>query len=96
MDCREGSLLFVQEVVQGWDSFLQALALVCFGHHLAGVAGVVEEIPRQGLPVVKDALGEGLATRVGPQVSSEAEELVHRQVGLHDKHGGAGWDSSKT
>lgn len=68
----KGCLQFVQEVVQGRDAFLQAFALACFGHHLAGAAGVVERIPRKDLPVVKNALGEGLAASVRPQVSSEA------------------------
>lgn len=70
--CREGHLQFVQEVVQGWDAFLQAFALACLGHHLAGSAGVVEGVSGQDLPVVKHALGERLAARVGPQVGSEA------------------------
>ena len=70
--CREGGLQLVQEVVQGRDALLQALALACFGYHLAGAAGVVEGIPGQDLPVIEDALGEGLATGVGPQVGSEA------------------------
>ena len=34
-------------------------------------------------------MGEGLAIRVGPPVGSEAKGLINRQVGLHDKHGGA-------
>lgn len=70
--CRKGSLQFVQEVVQGRDAFLQAFALARLGHHLAGATGAVERVSRQDLPVVKHALWEGLATRVGPQVSGEA------------------------
>ena len=37
--------------------------------------------------MVKHALGEGLAPRVRAEVSSETEGLVHREVGLDDKHG---------
>lgn len=85
----EGCLQTVQEVIQGWDAFLQAFALVCFGHHLAGMAGGVEGIPGQDLPVVKNTLGEGLTTCVGPQVSGEAKGFIHRQAGLYNKHGGA-------
>merc|ERR1711936_1161385 len=39
--------------------------------------------------MVEHALGEGLASGVGPQVGGEAEGLVDGQVGLDDKHGGA-------
>ena len=34
-----GLLQLVQEVVQGWDAFLQAFALACLHHHLIGAAG---------------------------------------------------------
>ena len=34
-----GRLQLVQEVVQGWDAFLQAFALACLRHHLTGAAG---------------------------------------------------------
>lgn len=85
---REGGLQFVQEVVQGRDAFLQALALARFGHHLAGAAGVVEGIARQDLPVVEDTLGEGLAAGVGPQVGGEAcgEERGSRARSGDDRH----------
>lgn len=65
-------LQLVQEVVQGRDALLQAFALARLSHHLAGAAGVVEGVSGQDLPVVKHTLGEGLTTRVGPQVGSEA------------------------
>lgn len=67
-----GCLQFVQEVVQGWDALLQAFALAGLSYHLAGAAAVVKGVPRQDLPVVKHALGEGLAASVGSQVSGEA------------------------
>ena len=41
------------------------------------------------LPVVEDALREGLSTGVGPEVGGEAEGLVDGQVGLDVEHGGA-------
>ena len=63
--------------------------LVRLHHHLTGVAGVVEGVTRQDLPMIEHTLGEGLATCVGPQASSEAKGLIDRQVGLHDKYGGA-------
>lgn len=65
-------LQFVQEVVQGRNTFLQAFALACLCHHLAGATGVVEGIPGQDLPVVEHTLGKGLAACVGSQVSSKA------------------------
>ena len=67
-----GRLQLVQEVVQGRDAFFQALALARLRHHLTGAAGVVKGVTGQDLPVVEHTLGEGLAARVGPQVSSEA------------------------
>ena len=70
-----GLLQLVQEVVQGWDAFLQAFALVCLCHHLTGAAGIVKGVTGQDLPVVKHTLGEGLAACVGPQVSGEAKGL---------------------
>ena len=70
-----GCLQLVQEVVQGWDAFLQVFALVCLCHHLTGVAGIVKGVTGQDLPVVKHTLGEGLAACVGPQVSGEAKGL---------------------
>ena len=85
-----GHLQLVLEVVQGWDAFFQAFALAHLRHHLTGAAGVVKRVTRQDLPVVKHTLGEGLVTYVGPQVSSEAEGLIDRKVGLHNKHRGAG------
>ena len=67
-----GRLQLVQEVVQGWDAFFQAFALARLRHHLTRAAGVVKGVTGQDLPVVEHTLGEGLAARVGPQVSSEA------------------------
>ena len=43
---RGGRLQPVQEVVQGWDAFLQAFVLVRLHHHLTGAAGVVEGVPQ--------------------------------------------------
>ena len=80
--CREGNLQFVQEVVQGRDAFLQAFALACLSHHLAGAASVVKGVPGQDLPVVKHTLWEGLATCVGSQVSGEACEEKQVQGSL--------------
>lgn len=40
--------------------------------------------------MVKHALRERLSSGVRPQVSGEAERLVHRQVGLDHEHGRAG------
>ena len=83
-----GCLQFVQEVVQRWDALFQALALARLSYHLAGAAAVVKRIPRQDLPVVKHALGEGLAASVGSQISGEAKGFIDRQVCLDHKHVG--------
>ena len=84
-----GRLQLVQEAVQGWDAFFQAFALACLCHHLTEAAGIVKGVTGQDLPVVEHTLGEGLAARVGPRVSSEAEGLIDKKVGLHNKHSGA-------
>lgn len=70
--CGSGGSQLVQEVVQGRDPLLEAFTLARLGHHLAGAAAVVEGVTGQDLPVVEDTLREGLATRVGAQVSREA------------------------
>lgn len=85
-----GCLQFVQEVVQGWDAFPQAFELPSLSYHLAGVAAVAKEVPRQDLLMVKQALGEGLATSVGSKVGSEAKGPIDRQVCLDHQHGGTG------
>ena len=71
-------------------ALFQALVLAGLSYHLAGAAAVDKRIPRQDLPVVKLALGEGLAASVGSQISSEAKGFIDRQVCLDHKHGGTG------
>ena len=58
--------------------------------YLVGLGAICKRTSWKDLPVVKHALGEGLASSVGPKVSCEPEGLVDRQVGLDDEHGGAG------
>ena len=58
--------------------------------HLVGLGAIGKGASWEDLPVVEYALGEGLATGVGPKVSCEPEGLVDGQVGLDDEHGGAG------
>ena len=67
-------LQLVEEVVQGRHTFLQTLALAGLGHNLSGLGCRIEGVTLHYLPVVKHTLWEGLATCVGPQVSSEACE----------------------
>ena len=80
-------LHFVQIVVELWGAWLQPLALLAFFDDLERLGALAQWISWENLPVVKHALGEGLATGVGSQVSGEAEGLVDRQVGLDDEHG---------
>ena len=58
--------------------------------YLVGLGAIRKGTSRKDLPVVKHALGEGLASCVGPEVGGEPEGLVDGQVGLDDEHGGAG------
>ena len=58
--------------------------------HLVGLGAIGKGASWEDLPVVEYALGEGLATGVGPKVSCEPEGLVDGQVGLDHKHGGSG------
>mmetsp|Transcript_2823 Transcript_2823/g.6624 ORF Transcript_2823/g.6624 Transcript_2823/m.6624 type:complete len:332 (-) Transcript_2823:911-1906(-) len=72
----------VQVVAQGWQLHLDVLTFTNPKHeihHLAGRKG----IPGHALPVVKDALREGLAARLLPQCRHEAEGLPYRKVRFH-------------
>lgn len=62
----------VQIVVEGGDGFLESLAFAGIHDDLAGLGGDVERIAREDLPVVEDALGERLTTRVRTQIGGEA------------------------
>ena len=79
-----------RKLSQRWDALLQTFALTGLSCHLAGAATVVKEVPRQDLPVVKHALGEGLATSIGLKIDGEAKGLNDRQVCLDHGHGGTG------
>jgi hypothetical protein len=82
-------LQLVQEVIQGWDAFLQALAFARIGDDLAGLGGSIEGVTRKNLPMVEDALWESLSGCVTAQIGGETERLVDRQVCLDDEHGRA-------
>lgn len=68
----ETALQFVQVVVQSRDTLLQTLALTCLGNDACGLGSSLEGIAGELLPMVEHALGEGLATGVGAQISCEA------------------------
>jgi len=53
------------------------------------LTALLEWVGEDDLPVIEDALWEGLATGLRSQVSGETEGLVDRQVGLDDEHWGA-------
>jgi len=46
----------------------------------------VQWVTGKDLPVVEDALREGLATGITAEVGGEPERLVDGQVGFHDEH----------
>ena len=64
-------LQLVQEVIQGWDAFLQALAFARIGDDLAGLGGSIEGVTRKNLPMVEDALWESLSGSVTAQIGGE-------------------------
>ena len=80
---------FVQIVAKLWNALLQTLALTGRGHHLGRLGLGVKGVAGENLPVVKDALREGLTAGVGAEVGGEAKRLVHGQIRLHHKHGRA-------
>ena len=69
---RKRELHFVEEVVEGEGLDAQTLALASGCDNLSDLACGVEGIALHVLPMVEHALGEGLATRVGAEISSEA------------------------
>ena len=85
------SLHLVEIVGQVGEGLLESLPLLGVLDDLVGlgVGGGVEGVALEDLPVVEHALGEGLASGVGPEVGGEAEGLVDGQVGLDVEHGGA-------
>ena len=89
MCCSDYRLQFVKIVSKVWVTRFQSLPLLGGLDNLVRLGSLLEWISGEDLPVVKHALGEGLASGVGPQVGGEAEGLVDGQVGLYDEHGGA-------
>ena len=69
---------------------LQPLPGFAVLHDLVYLASLLHWVTGHNLPVVEHTLWESLATSVGPQVGSETEGLVDRQVGLDHKHWGSG------
>lgn len=64
-------LHFVQEVVQGRDNLFDALAFADIGDNLERLGCDVHGVAGQNLPMVEDALREGLATGVGAEIGGE-------------------------
>lgn len=84
-------LHFIQEVVQSWEGLFQSLSDPSFLDDIVGLVSFFEWGSRKYLPMVEHALWEGLASGSGPQVSSESEGLVYRQVSLDGPHGCSGY-----
>jgi len=82
-----GALQLVQVLGQIGQTFLETLALARILDNGVGLAGGLARVTGQHLPMVEDALGEGLATGVGAQIGGEAERLVDGQVCLNHEHG---------
>jgi hypothetical protein len=74
-----GRLQLVKEVVQREGLLGQSLALSRLNDNLADLVALVEWVALHVLPVVEDALREGLATSVGAQISGEAWECERQR-----------------
>ena len=66
------SLEFLQVVLRAWYLFGEALPSSRVGHDDPRPGGGVHGVSGHDLPVVKDALGEGLTTGRAPQAFREA------------------------
>eukprot|EP00438_Fugacium_kawagutii_P020096 Skav232648 [mRNA] locus=scaffold2334:107781:121188:+ [translate_table: standard] len=76
-------LELVQVVAKGRHLHLEVLALADLQNQLLHLAALVQRISWQVLPVIEDALREGLSTGGLSQGRHEAEGLGHGEVGLH-------------
>ena len=65
-------LHLVKEVVKREWLGAQTLALARLQHNLVDLGALLQWVALHHLPVVEDALREGLATSVGAQISREA------------------------
>ena len=74
------ALQLVEEVVEGRDALLESLAFPRLRDDDARLGRRLERVSGQDLPVVKDALGEGLAARVGAQVGRETCDKSHETI----------------
>jgi len=83
------NLKFVEEVVKRRDLSLEALALTDLLDDATGEGATVKSVTVHDVPVIEDALGEGLATGSGTEGRGETEGLLDGKVGLELHHGGA-------
>eukprot|EP01137_Pigoraptor_chileana_P031526 Opistho-2@19439 len=81
-------LQLVIVLVEVGDALLETLALAAALNDLTGLRRNIKDVAGENLPVVKHALGEGLATGVRAEIGSEAERLVDGQESLDNVHGG--------
>ena len=83
-------LQLVDEVGEVGDLGLETLALADVLNDDVGLRAGGEGIGGEFLPVIEDALREGLATSAGAEVSGEAEGFSDGEVGTDVVDGGAG------
>lgn len=77
-----GNLELVEEVGEVRKNFLQTLSLTGLHHDFVGLAADLKGITVNDLPVIEDALREGLSGGLGTEISGETERSVYGQVGL--------------
>lgn len=66
-------LHLVEEVIQREGLLAQTLALAGVCNYLEDLAALLKWVALHLLPMVEHTLGESLASRVGAEISSEAE-----------------------
>jgi len=75
-------LKFVDKTIQSRDFKLDGFPLSCAEDDLVGFGAEFEGIGGQDLPMVKDALREGLARSVRSEIGGETEGLIDGKEGL--------------
>jgi len=78
MDC----LKFVDEAIQSGDFDGDRLPLSCGEDDLVGFRVGFQGVGGEDLPMVKDALREGLTRCVRSKIGGETEGFIDREIGL--------------
>jgi len=83
---------FIDEVVEGWNTWLETLSLSNSFDDFVGLGSDLEWITAHELPMIEDALWEGSSGGGGSEDLGETEGLSDWEVSLHvDEWGSDNW-----